>query len=94
MIFAHGTIVTMNPNREIIEDGTVVVSGDRIEAVGKTAALKSHYPDATEIDLTDHIVMPGLVDTHVHLAQTMLTGVVGSPPLRRLTRRADQAAMG
>ena len=75
MIFAHGTIVTMNPNREIIEDGAVVVSGDRIEAVGKTAALKSRYPDATEIDLTDHIVMPGLVDTHVHLAQTMLRGV-------------------
>ena len=75
MIFAHGTIITMNPNREIIEDGAVVVSGDRIEAVGKTAALKSRYPDATEIDLTDHIVMPGLVDTHVHLAQTMLRGV-------------------
>ncbi len=75
MIFTHGTIITMNPNREIIEDGAVVVSGDSLEAVGKTAALKRRYPAADEVDLTDHIVMPGLIDTHVHLAQTMLRGV-------------------
>ena len=75
MIFTHGTIITMNPAREIIDDGALAVSGDRIEAVGKTAELRSRYPAADEVDLTGHIVMPGLVDTHVHLAQTMLRGV-------------------
>ena len=65
----------MNPAREIIDDGALAVSGDRIEAVGKTAELRSRYPAADEVDLTGHIVMPGLVDTHVHLAQTMLRGV-------------------
>ena len=75
MIFTHGTVITMNPSREIIEDGAVVVSDDRIEAVGKTAPLRRRYPGADEIDLTGHIVMPGLIDTHVHLAQTMLRGV-------------------
>ena len=75
MIFTHGTIITMNPNREIIDDGALAVSGDRIEAVGKTAELRSRYPAADEVDLTGHIVMPGLIDTHVHLAQTMLRGV-------------------
>ena len=75
MIFTHGTIITMNPAREIIDDGARAVSGDRIEAVGKTAELRSRYPAADEVDLTGHIVMPGLIDTHVHLAQTMLRGV-------------------
>ena len=75
MIFTHGTVITMNPSREIIEDGAVVVSGSRIEAVGKTARLRSRFPEADEIDLTGHIVMPGLIDTHVHLAQTLLRGV-------------------
>ena len=75
MIFTHGTIITMNPAREIIDDGALAVSGDRIEAVGKTAELRRRYPDAAEIDLTGHIVMPGLIDTHVHLAQTMLRGL-------------------
>ena len=75
MIFSHGTIITMNPNREIIEDGALVVSGDRIAAVGKTAELRNRYPEADEVDVRGHIVMPGLIDTHVHLAQTMLRGV-------------------
>ena len=75
MIFTHGTVITMNPSREIIEDGALVVSDDRIEAVGKTARLRSRFPEADEIDLTGHIVMPGLIDTHVHLAQTLLRGV-------------------
>lgn len=75
MIFTHGTIITMNPGREIIDDGAIVVSGDRIAAVGKTGDLRARYPTATEIDLSGHIVLPGLIDTHVHLAQTMLRGV-------------------
>ena len=75
MIFTHATVITMNPSREIIEDGAVVVSGSRIEAVGKTAPLRSRFPEADETDLTGHIVMPGLIDTHVHLAQTLLRGV-------------------
>ena len=75
MIFTHGTIITMNPNREIIDDGALLVTGDRIAAVGKTAELRSLHPDAQEVDLSNHIVMPGLIDTHVHLAQTMLRGV-------------------
>ena len=75
VIFTHGTVITMNPSREILTDGAIVVSGDRIETVGKTSELLSRYPVADEIDLAGHIVMPGLIDTHVHLAQTMLRGV-------------------
>lgn len=36
VIFAHGIVVTLDPNRRIIEDGAVVTEGDRIIAVDKT----------------------------------------------------------
>ncbi|MDH3754295.1 MAG: amidohydrolase [Acidimicrobiia bacterium] len=75
MIFTHATVLTMNDRREIIDDGAVVVSGDRIEAVGKTADLLAGHSDHDEIDLRGHIVLPGLVNTHVHTAQCMLRGV-------------------
>ena len=88
MIFTHGTIITMNPDREIIDDGAVVVSGDRIEAVGKTRELRARYRSADEIDLSGHIVLPGLVDTHVHLAQTMLRRRVGGQAAGRLLELA------
>ena len=75
MILTHATVLTMNPDREIIDDGAVVVSGDRIEAVGKTADLLELYPDHDRIDCDEHILMPGLIDTHVHMAQCMLRGI-------------------
>jgi cytosine/adenosine deaminase-related metal-dependent hydrolase len=75
VIFTHATILTMNPSREIIDDGAILVTGDRIEAIGKTAALLAANPHEEETDLGGHIVLPGLIDAHVHMAQCMLRGV-------------------
>ena len=51
---------------EAIEDGVVVVRGRRIEAVGRTGEI-AIPPDATVHDLTDNVLIPGLVDTHSHV---------------------------
>ncbi len=75
IIFTHATILTLNDRRDIVEDGAIVVSGDLIEAVGKTADLLVRYPGLEEIDLSGHILLPGLVDAHVHMAQGMLRGI-------------------
>jgi cytosine/adenosine deaminase-related metal-dependent hydrolase len=75
VIFTHATILTMNPSREIIDDGAILVTGDRIDAIGKTAALLAANPHEEETDLAGHIVLPGLIDAHVHMAQCMLRGV-------------------
>jgi len=45
-------------------DGVVVVSGERIDAV---RGPEDEPPATRRIDATDHIVIPGLIDTHVHL---------------------------
>ncbi len=75
MIFTHATILTMNAGREIIADGAIVTKENRIEAVGKTADLVAAHPGEDTTDLAGHIVMPGLIDTHVHTAQCMLRGI-------------------
>ena len=75
MIFTHATIITMNTDREIVDDGAIRVDGDRIGAIGKTVELLAAHPGEEQIDLSGHIVMPGLVDAHVHTAQCMLRGV-------------------
>jgi 5-methylthioadenosine/S-adenosylhomocysteine deaminase len=66
-----GTVLTMNDSHEILEDADVLVVGETIEAVG--AGLEA--PDGTlEIDASNGIVMPGMIDTHRHMWQTALRG--------------------
>jgi cytosine/adenosine deaminase-related metal-dependent hydrolase len=72
MLYTNATIITVNTRREIILDGAMLVQGTRITDIGKTAALKTKYPDEDVYDLTGHIVIPGLISTHMHTAQTLL----------------------
>ena len=51
----------------IIEDGAVLISGDRITAVGPSRDLLARYPDEERFDARGRVVMPGLIDPHTHL---------------------------
>ena len=74
MIFDNATIITMNPQREIILNGALAVDGRTIAAVGKSRAIRERFPEKKVVDCSGDVLMPGLVDTHVHTAQAMLRG--------------------
>jgi cytosine/adenosine deaminase-related metal-dependent hydrolase len=79
MIFENATILTMNARREIVEHGAVAILGREIAAVGKSREIVERYPAERRIDCNGNLLMPGLIDTHVHLAQCMLRGISGRP---------------
>ncbi len=62
-------LITMDEERREIRDGAVLVKGNVIEAVG----LSSDMPSQADriIDLQGKMVLPGLVNTHHHLYQTL-----------------------
>lgn len=60
-------IVTMDPKRHIIADGTVVITGSQISSVGKAAELGSDIAD-TVIDAAGMVVTPGFVNGHMHIS--------------------------
>src|SRR5438876_512459 len=64
----------MDPGRRIIADGALLVRGDRIVEVGKAHALPARFPHEVVHRFPDHLIIPGLVDTHVHLAQALIRG--------------------
>jgi 5-methylthioadenosine/S-adenosylhomocysteine deaminase len=66
-------IVTMDSDRRIITDGAIAVRGDRIVAVGKSAALKQRFIARDTIDGQRFVMTPGLVNTHVHVTGEPLT---------------------
>ena len=85
-LLIHASIVTVNKSREVILDGALLVKDGRIAAIGKTTDLvkevKSHDFDQIEIiDCTNKIIIPGLVNTHAHLAQSLLRGLAEDLPL-------------
>jgi len=67
-----------------IPDGAVVIEGELIRAVGPAAEVLdpetpvSRYPDA--------LILPGLIDTHIHYAQTRVIGSYGAQLLDWLNR--------
>jgi cytosine/adenosine deaminase-related metal-dependent hydrolase len=77
MLFTHATIVTVNQSRDIIEDGAILVKDSRIADIGKTAELIGKYGSDTNVvvkDMSGRIIIPGLISTHMHTAQTLLRG--------------------
>jgi cytosine/adenosine deaminase-related metal-dependent hydrolase len=66
-------LVTMDAQRREIADGAVLVRGHVIEAVGPSAEL----PDTADevIDARGQVVLPGLVNTHHHMYQTLTRAI-------------------
>lgn len=65
--FVGGRIVTMG-SAGVIEDGVVVVRGNRILSVGRRDDTR--IPSGTErVDVTGQVILPGFIDTHAHGAQ-------------------------
>jgi len=79
-----GWIVTMDPKRRIIKDGAVAIDDGEIRAVGKAEELDKDYRYHSDIVINNNpydIVMPGLINTHVHLAQGLLRACADYLPL-------------
>jgi len=66
ILITGGTVITMDPQRRVIENGAVAILGDRIVAVGTTQELAARYAAKQTIDARRKIVMPGLIDGHGH----------------------------
>lgn len=75
ILLADAWVVTMNPKREVLEHTSILLRGDRIAAIGSRAALERAEPTAEVIDCRGRIVIPGMVNTHTHLFQTLLKGL-------------------
>ncbi|MEW1718225.1 amidohydrolase [Streptomyces sp. NPDC093109] len=69
-----GTVLTVDGAGTVVPDGAVAVRDGEILAVGPAADLRARYTAAEEIDASGCLVLPGLVNTHTHLAMTLLRG--------------------
>jgi len=82
LLIRGGTLLTMRDGARA-ERGDVLIVGSRIEDVGRVEPLQ----DSEIIDASGCYVMPGLVQVHVHLVQTLMRGAAEDLPLLDWLRR-------
>ena len=66
-------IATMDDERREIADGAILMRGNVIEAIGPTSDLPRTADEV--IDLDSHVVLPGLVNAHHHMVQSLTRAV-------------------
>jgi len=67
LLLEGGMVVTMDDDRTVYEDGAVAVDGREIVAVGPTDEVATGVDPERTIDASDHLVIPGLINAHVHV---------------------------
>ncbi|HTZ75776.1 MAG TPA: amidohydrolase [Candidatus Aquilonibacter sp.] len=75
LLISGGTIVTMDAEFRLIEDGALAIDGDTISAVGRRVDLEAQAGGARTIDARGAIVMPGMINGHAHAAMSLFRGV-------------------
>jgi 5-methylthioadenosine/S-adenosylhomocysteine deaminase len=69
ILIKNGTLITMNARHEVIQ-ADLSITGSRIQRIAPRIAARAD----TILDATGKIVLPGFVQTHIHLCQTLLRG--------------------
>jgi 5-methylthioadenosine/S-adenosylhomocysteine deaminase len=75
LLILGGTMVTMDGERRIIEDGAMAVRGDTVVSVGRREAVEAAYEGTQTIQAKGKLVLPGFVNGHTHAAMTLFRGL-------------------
>lgn len=75
----------LHPGQVLLPEGSrtgmaIVVRDGAFHRIDTVAAVAREYPGLTPIDLPDHLLMPGFVDTHTHLTQSLGKSLVFGEP--------------
>ncbi len=69
-------LATMDEQRREFRNASILIEGNRIKAVGPAAELPNTADEV--IDATGHVIIPGLVNTHHHMYQSLTRAVPGA----------------
>lgn len=74
-------VAPVEPARAILPDHAVAIAGGRIAAVLPIAQARERYRAAETIELSRHVLLPGLINLHTHAAMTLMRGLADDLPL-------------
>ena len=85
-LYTNAIIITVDPQRRIFRCGAMLVEGNYITAIDNSASLENSRvlpPNCVRVNLERKIVIPGLINGHVHLIQSLMRGIAEDMNLHR-----------
>jgi 5-methylthioadenosine/S-adenosylhomocysteine deaminase len=74
LLVTGGTLVTMDENGRVIEDGAIAIRDGSIAAIGDRDDIESRHQAPKTIDASGALVLPGLINGHAHAAMSLFRG--------------------
>jgi putative selenium metabolism protein SsnA len=78
ILVENGTIITFGKACQVLEDHALLIEGDRIARIAPKAELQGPFDKV--IDAKGKVVMPGLVNAHMHFYSTLVRGLGKAAP--------------
>lgn len=75
LIISGGTVVTMDAQRRVIENGGIAIRKGEIIAVGTAAEITKNYSAKQIIKADGKKIIPGLINTHTHVPMSLFRGI-------------------
>ena len=75
LVLTGGAVVTIDAASRVVWPGAVAVDGRDIVAVGTPEAIAARFKARESVDTTDHVVLPGLINTHTHAPMVLYRGL-------------------
>ena len=73
-LLANATVITMNPARDVL-DADILIENGVIADMGPGLAGRPENAGAERVDLSGRIVIPGLIQSHMHVTQSLFRGL-------------------
>ncbi|RUL62575.1 TRZ/ATZ family hydrolase [Dyella dinghuensis] len=74
-------VVPVEPHNVVLEHHAVAIDGDRIVAVLPISEARNTYVPRERVELGEHVLIPGLINTHTHNPMTLMRGLADDLPL-------------
>jgi 5-methylthioadenosine/S-adenosylhomocysteine deaminase len=79
ILIKNGYILTFDDDDSTYKQGDLLIKGRKIESIGRNLDIDPHNID-TVIDATNKIVMPGLINSHIHSGENLMRGLASGMP--------------
>ena len=77
LLLTGGTVISMDRQRRVIENGAVAVDKGRILFVGAAQEAANRFPDAKKVlNCEDKAILPGLINVHSHGGHALIRGAI------------------